>query len=45
MSILLHCIVYVPLAMAVGAYVWVKQAALKAALSGLLLKLKNKSGS
>jgi hypothetical protein len=44
MSLLLHCIVYIPLAMVIGAYVWVNRAALKEALSALLLKLKRKFG-
>jgi hypothetical protein len=44
MSILLHCAVYIPLTMAIGAYAWVKQAALKEVLASLLLKLKRKSG-
>jgi len=45
MSILWHCLAYIPVTMAAGAYVWVKRAALKAVLSALLLKLKYKSGS
>jgi hypothetical protein len=45
MSILWHCLVYIPITMAAGAYVWVKRVALKEVLSALLLKLKHKSGS
>jgi hypothetical protein len=45
MSILLHCVIYIPLTMIGGAYVWVKQATVKEVLVGLLSKLKRKSGS
>lgn len=42
MSVLLHLVVYVPVTMAAGAYVWVRRAELQTALRAVITKMQGK---
>jgi len=45
MSIFIHIVLFIPLTMAAGAYVWEKRVWIKGALAAQFEKLKSKSGS